>query len=55
MAVTRPDVPGVANKPDAPTQFDPRPSSWPVAEHHVMTHDFGQPEVVRPEDGPGSA
>jgi hypothetical protein len=58
MAITRPNVYGPANQ-DAPTEFDPRPSQWPagepVAEHHIVPHDYGQPETVAREDGPGSA
>ncbi len=58
MAVSRPTVPGAANS-DGPTEFDPRPNQWqagePVAEHHIVPHDFGQPETVAREDGPGSA
>jgi hypothetical protein len=57
MPISKPTIPG-ANS-DGPTQFDPRPSQWPdgppTADHHVVPHDFGTPEVVRPEDGPGSA
>jgi hypothetical protein len=58
MAVTRPFVYGAANS-DGPTEFDARPDQWPagppVAESHILAHDYGPPETVRPEDGPGSA
>jgi hypothetical protein len=56
MAVTRPSVYGPANA-NGPTEFDARPSQWPVAEpvaeQHIVAHDFGPGERVAP--GPGSA
>jgi hypothetical protein len=52
MAITRPNVPGPANS-DGPTQFDPRPGQWPagepVAEHHIIGHDYGSPETAPTE------
>ena len=53
MAVTRPNV---SEPPGG--WFNPRRQQFeaePTAEQHIVAHDFGQAEIVLPEDGPGSA